>query len=146
MLQKIVTAWKQDTGVVGNRFLKKTTQLAVEHRVQEELTEKTKEVDFLEEIVRELQERYKMEIRKKNILKNQCDQAYLKGVSSLSMEALKLSQSTLNDMYSGIKMPQYDGSNILNQITTMNESLRVKSTSTTHTTKTTTTYHQHMKA
>lgn len=48
-------------------------------------------------------------MRKKAILKNQCDQAYLRGVSAISMEALKMSHSTLQDYYQGMKMPSYDG-------------------------------------
>ena len=36
------------------------------------------------------------------------------------MEALKMSHSTLSDYYSGMKMPNYDGKNIFNQIRGMN--------------------------
>jgi hypothetical protein len=32
------------------------------------------------------------------------------------MEALKMSHSTLNDFYYGMKMPAYDGKNIYSQI------------------------------
>jgi len=45
-------------------------------------------------------------------MKAQCDQAYLRGVSAISMEALKMSQSTLKDYYTGMKMTTFDGSNI----------------------------------
>lgn len=60
-------------------------------------------------------------MRKKTILKAQCDQAYLRGVSAISMEALKMSQSTLKDYYSGMKMTTFDGNNIYSQIRKMNE-------------------------
>jgi hypothetical protein len=46
-------------------------------------------------MIKELEEQYKIELRKKAILKSQCDQAYLRGVSAISMEALKMSHSTL---------------------------------------------------
>ncbi len=63
-------------------------------------------------MIRELEEKYRIELRKKAILKNQCDQAYLRGVSAISQEALKMSYSTLDDYYRGMKMPAYDGKNI----------------------------------
>jgi hypothetical protein len=37
------------------------------------------------------------------------------------MEALKMSQSTLKDFYSGMKMTTFDGNNIYSQIRKMNE-------------------------
>jgi len=37
------------------------------------------------------------------------------------MEALKMSQSTLKDYYSGMKMTTFDGNNIYSQIRKMNE-------------------------
>jgi len=65
-------------------------------------------------MIKELEEKYRIELRKKAILKSQCDQAYLRGVSAISMEALKMSHSTLADYYRGMKMPNYDGQNIFN--------------------------------
>jgi hypothetical protein len=67
-------------------------------------------------MIKELEEKYRIELRKKTILKSQCDQAYLRGVSAISMEALKMSNSTLNDYYKGMKMPNYDGRNVFTQI------------------------------
>jgi hypothetical protein len=40
--------------------------------------------EFLESMVKELEEKYRIELRKKAILKNQCDQAYLRGVTAIS--------------------------------------------------------------
>ena len=79
------------------------------------------EKEFLVAMIRELEEQLRIELRKKTILKAQCDQAYLRGVSAISMEALKMSQSTLKDFYSGLKMTTFDGSNIYTQIRKMNE-------------------------
>ena len=66
-------------------------------------------MEFLEAMIKELEEQFRIELRKKAILKNQCDQAYLRGVSAISMEALKMSHSTLQDYYQSLKMPSYDG-------------------------------------
>jgi hypothetical protein len=74
------------------------------------------ELEFLEAMVRELEEQYRIELRKKALLKSNCDTSYLRGVSAISMEALKMSHSTLNDYYVGMKMPSYDGANIYEQI------------------------------
>jgi len=41
-------------------------------------------------------------------------------VSAISMEALKMSHSTLADHYKGMKMPNYDGKNIFTQIRSLN--------------------------
>jgi len=82
--------------------------------VKAKVQEKKNEQEFLEALIKELEEKYRIELRKKAILKNQCDQAYLRGVAAISQEALKMSHSTLNDFYRGMKMPSYDGKNILN--------------------------------
>ena len=66
--------------------------------------------------IKELEEKHRIELRKKAILKNQCDAAYLRGVSAISTEALKMSHSTLDDFYKGMKMPAYNGNNIHQQM------------------------------
>ncbi len=71
-------------------------------------------------MIRELEEKYRIELRKKVILKSQIDQAYYREVSAISMEALKMSHSTLADHYKGMKMPNYDGKNIFTQIRSLN--------------------------
>lgn len=78
--------------------------------VEAEVQKKMNEHEFLEAIIKELEEKYRIELRKKAILKNQCDQAYLRGVAAISQEALKMSQSTLKDFYDGMKMPNYGSS------------------------------------
>ena len=67
-------------------------------------------------MIKELEEKYRIELRKKAILKNQCDEAYLRGVSAISNEALKMSHSTLDDFYRGMKMKQYNGQNVFEQV------------------------------
>jgi hypothetical protein len=44
----------------------------------------------------------------------------LRGVSAISQEALKMSYSTLDDYYRGMKMPAYDGKNIYHQMRSLN--------------------------
>ena len=92
------------------RRIKQRIELEVEAEVQKKMNE----FEFLEAIIKELEEKYRIELRKKAILKNQCDQAYLRGVSAISQEALKMSYSTLEDFYKGMRMPAYDGKNIHN--------------------------------
>lgn len=95
--------------MAGNRLYKKRVEEKVRSTVDDMVTEKQHQLKFLEGMVKELEEKYRIELRKKAILKSQCDQAYLRGVSAISMEALKMSHSTLSDYYKGMKMPNYDG-------------------------------------
>lgn len=100
------------TNMAGNRLYKKRVEINVIQNVNDMVTEKKNQLEFLEGMIKELEEKYRIELRKKAILKSQCDQAYLRGVSAISMEALKMSHSTLSDYYKGMKMPNYDGQNI----------------------------------
>ena len=92
------------------RKVKENITIEVKAKVQELQAQQ----EFLEALIKELEEKHRIELRKKAILKNQCDQAYLRGVSAISNEALKMSHSTLDDFYKGMKMPAYDGKNIHN--------------------------------
>ena len=95
-----------------------------ERRMKERITievkasveQKKNELKFLEALIKELEEKHRIELRKKAILKNQCDQAYLRGVAAISQEALKMSHSTLDDFYKGMRMQKYDGQNVLNTL------------------------------
>ena len=80
--------------------------------VATKVEERKNEKEFLVAMIKELEEQYRIELRKKAVMKTQCDQAYLRGVSAISMEALKMSHSTLQDYYHGMKMPSFDGANI----------------------------------
>lgn len=98
--------------VAGNRQYQKRTMERINIQIHTQLEEKKNEKEFLVAMIKELEEKYRIELRKKAIMKSQCDQAYLRGVSAISMEALKMSHSTLQDYYHGMKMPTYDGNNI----------------------------------
>jgi hypothetical protein len=88
------------------------TQEKVTIEVMSSVEDKKSQLEYLESMINELEEKYRVELRKKAILKNQCDQAYLRGVAAISQEALKMSNSTLDDYYRGMKMPNYDGKNV----------------------------------
>jgi hypothetical protein len=55
-------------------------------------------------MISELEERYKIELRKKALIKAECDKAYMKGLHGISSEALKMShfnaKSKLNSLSS----------------------------------------------
>ena len=106
--------------VAGNRLYERQTKEKITIEVAAKVEEKKLQFEFLESMIKELEEKLRIELRKKAILKNQCDQAYLRGVSAISGEALKMSYSTLEDYYRGMKMPQYDGNNIYNQMRSLN--------------------------
>ena len=50
---------------------------------------------MLTEILNNLKEQIAIEAKKKGIIKSQLDQAFLRGASAVSFEALHMSQSTL---------------------------------------------------
>lgn len=113
-------AFKLFAQVAGNRLFEKRIKEKVNIEVDAKVIEKKNQLEFLEAMIRELEEKYRIELRKKAILKSQCDQAYLRGATTISMEALKMSHSTLGDFYKGMKMPNYDGKNIFGQIMSLN--------------------------
>jgi len=102
-------AFKLYSQFAGTRLYEKRVKEKVTLEVESMVEEKKNQLLFLEQMIREMEEKYRIELRKKAILKSQCDQAYLRGVSAISMEALKMSHSTLADYYRGMKMPKYDG-------------------------------------
>lgn len=106
--------------VAGNRMYQRRVQQKINVQVQAMVGAKKEQLEYLESMIRELEEKYRIELRKKSILKNQCDQAYLRGVSAISNEALKMSSSTLDDIYRGMKLPAYDGRNTYQQMRVLN--------------------------
>lgn len=111
--------------VAGNRMYKRRIEEKITIEVRAKVQEKKLQLEFLESMIKELEEKYRIELRKKAILKNQCDQAYLRGVSAISNEALKMSNSTLDDYYRGMKMPAYDGKNIYQQMRMLNSNATI---------------------
>jgi hypothetical protein len=116
LLKMMVKFWKYHTFNQGNKGFENRLKQGVENIIQNELQDKRLVVEALESAVRELEEQKSLEIKKKTIIKSQLDQAYLRGASSTSLQALKMSQSTLNTLYAGVKMPRYNGHNLIAQI------------------------------
>jgi regulator of PEP synthase PpsR (kinase-PPPase family) len=111
-MKKALKAIRYEQECAHNRKFKRKVQSEIQNEVQAKVEEKKLQIDFLNSMIRELEEKYAIEKRKKTVLKNQCDQAYLRGVSAISTEAMKMSNSTLDDMYRGMKMPTYSNDNI----------------------------------
>jgi len=97
MKARAFKAFKLFAQVAGNRQYEKRVRERIELEITHKVEERKSEKEFLEAMIRELEEQFKIERRKKTILKSQCDQAYLRGVSAISLEALKMSHSTLKD-------------------------------------------------
>jgi len=116
LLKVILKYWKYFTFNKGNKAFENRVKADVENTIQNELNDRRLVVEALESAVRELEAQKDLEIKKKNMIKAQCDQAFLRGASSTSMQALKMSQNTLNTLYAGVKMPRYNGQNLLSQI------------------------------
>lgn len=112
LMRRGAKAFKLFAQIAGNRLYERRVKEKVNIEVDAKVIEKKNQLEFLENMIKELEEKYRIELRKKAILKSQCDQAYLRGVSAISMEALKMSHSTLADYYRGMKMPNYDGQNV----------------------------------
>lgn len=106
--------FKVSASIAGKRIVEQKQKEKVQIDIQGEVKAAQLRNDNVESMVKELEEQYRIELRKKAILKNQCDQAYLRGVSAISQEALKMSYSKLEDFYKGMRMPAYDGKNIHN--------------------------------
>jgi polyhydroxyalkanoate synthesis regulator phasin len=121
LLKMCVKYWKYFTFSKGNKAFENKLKQKVHNQVDDELQDRKLVVQALESAIKELEEQKSLEIKKKNIIKSQLDQAYLRGASSTSMQALKMSQGTLNTLYAGVKMPQYNGKNLLAQINLMKD-------------------------
>lgn len=72
---------KLNANIAGNKNYERRQKEKINIEVNAKVEEKQNQLKFLEAMVRELEEKYRIELRKKAILKSQCDQAYLRGVS-----------------------------------------------------------------
>lgn len=96
-LRQVMKGFKLWSQMSGNRLYKMKCEKQATIEVEAMVKEKVNQLEFLQDMVCELEEKYRIELRKKTILKSQCDQAYLRGVSAISMEALKMSNQTVGD-------------------------------------------------
>jgi hypothetical protein len=68
-----VKAFKLFAQVAGNRLFERRVKEKVNIEVDAKVIEKKNQLAFLEQMIKELEEKYRIELRKKAILKNQCD-------------------------------------------------------------------------
>lgn len=59
--------------VAGNRMYERRMKVRVTTEVKNTVTEMQLQLEFLESMIKEMEEKYRIELRKKAILKNQCD-------------------------------------------------------------------------
>jgi hypothetical protein len=59
--------------MAGNRLYKRRVEEKVVSDVNDMVIEKKNQLEFLEGMIKELEEQYRIELRKKAILKSQCD-------------------------------------------------------------------------
>lgn len=116
LLRTCFKAFKLYSQFAGTRLLERKLRNKITFEVESEYETKKNQLHFLEQMIREMEEKYRIELRQKAVLKSTCDNAYLKGVSGISIEALKMSQSTLNDYFRGMKLQRYDGGDLVDHI------------------------------
>lgn len=92
--------WKRYNFSLGKYYFEGRLKDRIQGDVDQEAKEKTVKIQVMEELIRELEEQKSLEINAKHILKHKLDQVNLRGASSMQMEALRASQSTLNCKFS----------------------------------------------
>ena len=68
-----VKAFKLYAQLAGNKNYERRVKEKVTIEVEAKVIEKKNQLQFLESMIKELEEKYRIELRKKAILKNQCD-------------------------------------------------------------------------
>ena len=66
-------AWKYFTHSYSNKVHRRKCEKRIYNETVEKVEEKKGQLEFLEQMVNELEEKYRIELRKKVILKQQCD-------------------------------------------------------------------------
>ena len=97
LLQRTLKYWKQYAHMFGKELLGERLEMNVQNRVHADIESRSSssliaakgEIGLLEQIIREIETQYKLELRKRNILKSQS--AYLRGVTAISSEAMQIS-------------------------------------------------------
>ena len=84
LLFRSIRHWKLYSQVAGNRMYERKVKENITIEVKAKVQELQAQQEFLEALIKELEEKHRIELRKKAILKNQCDQAYLRGVTAIS--------------------------------------------------------------
>ena len=91
LILRALKGFKLYAQVAGNKMYERRVKDRINTEIAVGVENRRNEKEFLVAMIKELEEQLRIELRKKNILKAQCDQAYLRGFSAISMEALKMS-------------------------------------------------------
>ena len=91
LILRALKGFKLYAQVAGNKMYERRVKDRINTEIAVGVENRRNEKEFLVAMIKELEEQLRIELRKKTILKAQCDQAYLRGVSAISMEALKMS-------------------------------------------------------
>lgn len=73
LLQRSIRHMKLFAQACGNKMYERRINERITIEVKAQVEQKKNEAKFLEALIKELEEKYKIELRKKAILKNQCD-------------------------------------------------------------------------
>jgi hypothetical protein len=68
-----IKAFKLFAQVAGNKLYERRVKEKVTIEVEAKVIEKKNQLEFLESMIKEMEEKYRIELRKKTILKSQCD-------------------------------------------------------------------------
>ena len=72
----------------------------VRRKAELELQLKKKKVEYLDNLIREFEDQYKIELHRRALVKHACDDGLSKGSMKMSADALRMSMSTLRDLES----------------------------------------------
>ena len=72
----------------------------VDMQIETELEHKKYKLSHLEILIREFEEQYKIQLQKRALIKNVCDDGMQRGSMKMSADALRMSMSTLRDLES----------------------------------------------
>ena len=95
---KTMKGWKMISLLLGKKNFVETLETKLRNFQIDLTNQKCKEIDLLTKIKEDLLTQIAIESRKCTILKHQLDQSLLKGATAFSLEALKVSQSNLQEM------------------------------------------------
>lgn len=71
--RRVMKGLKLFAQMAGNKNYERRIQEKIRIEVDAKVEEKKNQLRFLEDMIREMEEKYRIELRKKSILKNQCD-------------------------------------------------------------------------
>jgi len=72
----------------------------VDVQIETELEQKLHKVAYLEQLIGEFEDQYKIELQKRALVKNVCDDGLKKGATKMSVDAMRMSMSSLKQLES----------------------------------------------